>query len=68
VNLLHGVRCPPVICKQTGRAFQWRSDDGQWHSGDELPAEIANALPGPEWERCENHRYRVMGDARRRVA
>lgn len=72
MNFLHGVWCPSVVKvrqekpgQQPTPIFRWL--DGQtWHEGDELPAHIAAALPGPEWSACEDHRYRRM--AYRRAA
>lgn len=57
LNLLHGKLCPPVICQPKGAAFRYL-EDGAWTECNELPAHIAEALPGPEFERCENHRAR----------
>lgn len=63
MNQRGAVTHPPVIRQRKGPAFQWH--DGQaWRQGDELPAPIASALPGPLWEACEAHRYRRMGDQR----
>jgi hypothetical protein len=50
--------CPSVICQPKGHAFKWESPDGTWPTGDDLPPEIAAQLPGPEWARCELHRWR----------
>lgn len=72
LNFLHGVWCPPVVKVQREKPghpptpfFEWK-DGKHWHSGDELPAHIAAALPGPEWSVCESHRYRRI--AYRRAA
>jgi hypothetical protein len=62
-NLVCGVACPPVICQRRGPTFRWH-DGTTWREGDALPIAIARALPGPEWSRCESHRYRRMGDRR----
>jgi hypothetical protein len=61
LNLLYGQVCPPVVCQTTGPAFRYFEDE-EWHQVDDLPEHIAEALPGPEWNRCENHRHRRMGD------
>jgi len=60
-NTLYGASCPPVVCQRTGPAFRWH-DGKEWHQGEALPAEIARALPGPEWARCEVHAWRRLGD------
>jgi hypothetical protein len=61
-NVVEGVACPAVICQRTGPAFRWQDADGQWREGDALPAEIEQALPGPEWGRCVAHGWRRLGD------
>lgn len=71
MNYLHGTLCPSVVCVQppkpgepTTPVFRWQDEDEKWHDCDELPAEIASALPGPEWARCEVHAWRRMGAAK----
>jgi len=68
VNLLHGIACPSVVCRPAGPVFAWQDAAGDWQQGDELPVEISEALPGPEWARCSNHAWRRMGDRRRGAA
>lgn len=60
-NIVASRTCPPVICQQTGPVFKWH-DGKDWQQGDELPAAIKDALPGPEWSRCEVHAWRRMGE------
>jgi hypothetical protein len=71
MNLMHGVWCPPVVCvpaappgQPAAPVFRWRDDAGVWHAGAELPVAIQQRLPGPEWARCEAHRFRRLGDRR----
>ncbi|MEY2800914.1 MAG: hypothetical protein RL513_498 [Pseudomonadota bacterium] len=62
MNLLRGQSCPPVVCRRSGPVFSWQTAEG-WHEGDELPDRVSRMLPGPEWERCEAHRYRRMAES-----
>jgi hypothetical protein len=68
VNFLHGVSCPSVVKVRAPKPgeppkpiFEWEEKPGIWLDGDELPAHIAAALPGPEWSACEAHRIRRLG-------
>jgi hypothetical protein len=68
MNTVNMVACPAVICQRTGPVFKWEaygSDElpDAWEEGDELPDEIANALPTAEWSRCEVHRWRRICNA-----
>lgn len=70
MNLLNGRWCASVVCVPAAKpgqpaspVFRWEAD-GVWREGDQLPAAIQKTLPGPEWSRCEAHRFRRMGDRR----
>lgn len=71
MNLIHGVCCPPVVKVRPAKPgkpptpiFCWQDQLGDWHRGDDLPAEIWSALPNPEREACLNHQHSRIGDGR----
>lgn len=72
MNFLNGRWCASVVCvpapkpgEPTPPVFRWKEPGAAaWDTGDQLPASVLKTLPGPEWSRCEAHRFRRMGDGR----
>lgn len=54
-NIIHGQRCPPVVCQKRGAFFEWWNGY-RWCRGDVLPHAINRLLPTEEQERCRRHR------------
>lgn len=52
-NFIQGRSCPSVVCQSRGPRYRWY--DGQWRSGDELPAAIYDQQPPAEQARIERH-------------